>query len=594
MSEWLRPPYLFLAGGGLLAGAYYYTHPDNSQPNLAKEYDFIVVGGGSAGAAVAARLSENPRFTVLLVEAGPDDTLTQIHIPGASYKLQRDERVDWMHRVRNEPVAGADTKRTHNWPRGKVLGGCSSMNYMLWVRGNREDFDSWEREGCDGWGYDDVLPYMKKLEDYKGPSSEFRGKGGPIKADVLGGLEPTTIGRAIYDAFVDIGVDENPDYNGESQDGVSFYQHNTFKGKRQSTAAAYVHQNTHRPNFTVLTQAHVTRIIVENGIAVGVEFHRVTSDSHSPVTESIRCRKEVILSAGSINSPHLLLLSGIGPRNDLLKHGIECLVNLPSVGKNLQDHLIVPNLYETYEKQGHSLDGDQTIGNAANYFVTGGGPFATTGVEVNGFIKTNPNMLTPDIQIVSIAVLPNDHVAKNVGYKENPFAGHEIGFSIAPVLLHPQSRGSVSLFSSNPFDHPLIVANYLTEEEDIRSLCEGTKLIRKAMESPKIKPYIKQQLQNPDQVGKWGHLNSAAEIRGSVMENAFTLYHPVGTCKMGKSDDPTTVVDSQLRVKGVQGLRVVDASIMPTVTSGNTNIPSIMIGEKAADLIKATYPSPKL
>eukprot|EP01130_Rhizamoeba_saxonica_P010662 TRINITY_DN4392_c0_g1_i1.p1 TRINITY_DN4392_c0_g1~~TRINITY_DN4392_c0_g1_i1.p1 ORF type:complete len:606 (-),score=133.39 TRINITY_DN4392_c0_g1_i1:32-1849(-) len=572
-----------------LASYLYWSIPDNSNVPLKKSYDYIIVGAGPAGCALASRLSEDPDVNVLVLEAGFNDTRKEIQPVGGCFHLQRTE-IDWNYRVRDEPVTG---DRVHNWTRGKVLGGCSSTNFMLFVRGAKEDFDKWANLGCDGWSYDDVLPYFKKLEDYEGEENEYRSKGGPMPCREF----PTKLeGSKLWmQALEEIGVKRNPDYNGEEMLGSYFFQTNTRNGSRVSAAAAYLHETMVRPNVDVRTMAQVSKVLLdENNKAVGVEFHPLYyssmkdffnfEQSEPGPTQSVFTKREVILSAGAIGSPQILLLSGIGPREDLELVDVPCLHDLPGVGKNLIDHIIVGERWSTYKKLGVLLR-DDTVYNRLKYFTTASGPLTTHAVETGAFLKSKEGIEQPDIQLHLVSGIPHGLAYDNFNIV-NPYPVEEIGISANTTLVQPKSVGYIKLFSNDPFDHPVIRANYLTHEDDFQAVMFGMRLVREMIfKTETFDGIIKKNLYDPTIAHPY---NSDEYLREYIIKNAVTLYHPVGTCKMGT--DENAVVDPQtLKVYGTSGLRVVDASIMPSIVSGNTNIPTVMIGEKAADMIKADY-----
>jgi len=580
---------------------------DHSNTAIQNEYDYIVVGGGSAGCAIATRLSEDQSKRVLLIEAGVDDNKLSIHMPLTCGLLQNTE-VDWKYRVYDDPQTG---DRVHFWPRGKVLGGSSSINYMVAVRGNKEDYNEWQKLGNEGWSYEDVLPYFKKIEDYPKGDPKYRGVNGPIHiSDFTGEIIPIT--NLFVKGSNEYGLPENKDYNGESQIGVSLLQANIKDGLRQSTAVTYITQAEDRRNLHILTLAQVTKILIEDGKATGVIFQKLNFSKIRSLIgyaqvppgppQTVRARREIVISGGAIGSPQLLLLSGIGPREELESFGIECKVNLPGVGQNLQDHLCIFDRYVTDQKYSISKQ-DKNLKNVLQYYLFKSGVGTTTGVESNAFLKTetnkekekdiDPNGLRPDIQIHFISGLGNDDTSKNMNqlsfFGDNQ--GYDHGYIFAPTLLRPKSRGYVRLHTNNPFDQPIIQPNYLNHEEDFRSLMDAMEICKKISESPSmskvtIKRLIDKSILYPS--------NSEEYLREYILRYCVTLYHPVGTCKMGPDSDPMAVVDSTLKVKGIKGLRVADASIMPTLICGNTNFPTIMIGEKVSDLIKLEHPPSKL
>jgi choline dehydrogenase len=520
-----------------------------------KTYDYIIVGAGSAGCVLAARLTENSSAKVLLLEAGGPDTAREIRIPAAFSKLFK-TAVDWNYSTEPEPYLN---NRKLYWPRGKVLGGSSSINAMIYIRGNAADYDGWKNLGNDGWGFADVLPYFKKSENRERAPSEFHGAGGPLNVADLELINPLT--RAFLAGAKEIGLAENTDFNGATQYGVGIYEVTQKKRQRHSAADAYLRPALHRPNLKVVSQAHVTRVLVENGRAVGVAFLR------NGKTEEAHAAGEVILAGGTVNSPQLLLLSGIGPADQLARLGIPAVHDLPGVGANLQDHPMVSVGYLC--TQPVSLDGAETLANLLRYLVLKKGPLTSNVAEAGLFTRSREGLDVPDIQLLFGPAYYRGHGLMR--RKENCF-----GFG--PTLITPQSRGSVSLRSANPLDAPAIRANYLSTDTDLRTLIAGVRLARSIAHTRAFDPY------RGEEIHPGANATGDADIAEFLRREVETLYHPVGTCKMG--NDPLAVVDPRLRVRGIAGLRVVDASIMPVVPAGNTNAPTIMIAEKAADMIR--------
>jgi choline dehydrogenase len=499
--------------------------------------DYIIVGAGSAGCVLANRLTENPRTSVALLEAGGSDTKPEIHIPAQWTQLWQTE-VDW--RYFTEPQAHLHQRKIYS-PRGKVLGGTSSLNAMMYIRGNAWDYDQWEKLGNAGWGFADVLPYFKKSENQERGASEFHGLGGLLNVADL--LEPHPVCRAFVEAAAELGIPRNDDFNGARQEGVGLAQVNQKDGKRHSTAAAFLKPAMQRSNLTVETHAHVTRLVFEGKRVIGVTY------IHQGAVHQIHAEKEVILCGGSINSPQILLLSGIGPAEQLRAHEIPVIVDLPGVGQNLQDHVQATVCTLVAHK--------------------GPLPDSSNRVEGNLFIKTRSDLPAPDLQMLFGAFPASDDSGRPADSTECQFVS---------ILLRPENRGSLSLASSDPLAPPLIQPNYLDRETDIQVLIEGCKLARRIGRASALSIFGGIEIQP----GGW--LQTDDGWRAFIRETANTVFHPVGTCKMGS--DSLAVVDASLQVHGVQGLRVADASVMPTIVSGNTNAPVIMIAEKAADLIK--------
>jgi choline dehydrogenase-like flavoprotein len=524
-----------------------------TQPN---SYDYIIVGAGSAGCVLASRLSEDPHARVLLLEAGGPDRRREIRIPAAYSKLFK-SALDWNFST--EPEPHLHNRRLY-WPRGKVLGGSSAINAMIYIRGNRLDYDHWASLGNDGWSFADVLPYFKKSENQERGASEFHGVGGPLCISDLRCVNPLT--RFFLDAANELGFAANPDFNGAMQLGAGLYQVTQKNGSRHSAADAFLKASMSRPNLHVLTATHATRILIENHRAIGVEFAR-----HG-ATETARAEREVILCSGAVNSPQLLLLSGIGPADELARIGIRVIHNLPGVGKNLQDHPMVSAGYLCTKPI--TLQGADSLRNLLQYFVLKRGPLTSNVAEAGIFINTRNDSPTPDLQILFGPVYYVNHGFEKI--KE-----HAFGF--APTLIAPESRGEITLRSANPLDAPAIRANYLACESDLRVMMEGLRTVLRLAESKPFDAFRGARLHPAPQASTDSHF---AEF---LRNNLQTLYHPAGTCKMGS--DSMAVVDSRLRVRGIERLRVADASIMPRVIAGNTNAPAIMIAEKAADMIRA-------
>jgi len=496
--------------------------------------------------------------------------------------------VDWNYKAHSELLK----TKVQSWPKGKTLGGSSSINWMLFVRGNANDYNNWEKMGCEGWGFSHLLPYFKKLENYAGDASEYRGKGGPMPANPVSHTYP--MDDMFVKASKEYGLETLKDYNAENQLGASPAQVNIDGGQRKSTATVYLEPVLNRPNLTVLTEAHITRIVTENGKAVGVEFVRTQNPS---VIEKAKAKTEVILSAGAIASPHILLLSGIGPRKQLEQFKISVIKDLPGVGENLIDHIVNCESWETHENHGLSVT-NLGLKDLFQYQFFKTGQLTQTALNSMAFLNTKLNVdNVPDIQLHfcsglvqpsldtglwddkggAFAMWDSDHTPEIPTYPKK-------GLTIVTTLLHPKSKGSVQLWNRDPLIQPLITSNFLKDPNDVDVLVEGTKIARNIIQDTKtfdgkIKGFIRDsRIPYPSESDDY--------IKARLFNHAATVYHPVGTCKMGPASDPMAVVDSRLRVYGVKGLRIVDTSIMPTLPSGNTHVPTIMVAEKAADMIK--------
>jgi choline dehydrogenase len=526
------------------------------------EYDYIIVGAGSAGCVLANRLSADGKNSVLLLEAGPEDTNFWIHVPLGYGKLFKDKSVNWMYQT--EPEPGLDG-RTVFQPRGKVLGGSSSINGLLYVRGQHQDYDRWRQRGNAGWGYDDVLPYFKKAENQQRGADDFHGVGGPLPVSDSRHADP--LSDAFIAAAAETGIPTNRDFNGATQEGAGWFQTTTRRGRRASAAFSYLRPAKSRRNLHIETSAQAQRILFEGRRARGVEYRQGST------IKTAQARKEILVSSGAYNSPQLLQLSGVGPADLLTKHGIGVVLDAPGVGNDLQDHMQVRVVMRCAKK----ITLNDVVNNPVRQMMTGvqyalsrTGPLTIAAGTTGAFFKTNPRLATPDIQIHFLPFSTD-----KMGEKLHSFSG----FTASVCQLRPDSRGSLCIKSADPAVPPEIRINYLATETDRTANVEGLKILRKILHAPALKPYVVDEYDPGPKVTTDEQLLAYCRQRGS------TIYHPTSTCRMG--NDPLAVVDPRLRVRGIEGLRVVDASIMPDLVSGNTNAPIIMIAEKASDMILA-------
>ncbi|MBG6175958.1 choline dehydrogenase-like flavoprotein [Labrenzia sp. EL_208] len=526
---------------------------------MEKGYDFIIIGGGSAGSVLAARLTENPDVSVLLLEAGGHDRHPFYHVPAGFAKMTKGIGSWGWQTVPQKHMRD----RVFNYTQARVIGGGSAINAQIYTRGNALDYDEWRQMGCDGWGYEDVLPYYRKAEDNDTYNNRYHGQGGPL--GVSKPCAPLPICDAYFKAAAELGIPRNEDVTGEKQDGVAYYQLTQKNARRSSAAMAYLAPNRHRKNLHVKTGAPVRRIVVENGTATGVDLidgSRLTASA------------EVILSSGSIGSPRLLQLSGIGPADHLKDLGIEVVCDQPEVGANLQDHLDLycicevsgPHTYDRYAKLHWSaLAGLQ-------YLFTRRGPVSSSLFETGGFWYADPEARSPDLQF---------HLGLGTGIESGVASMPDGGVTLNSCYLRPRSRGSVRLQSANPNDAPLIDPNYLQDPRDREMSIRGLKLTQEILAQGPLEQFIKaERLPGPGVTTDEDYFNF-------ICEHSKTSHHPAGTCRMGPDDQ--AVLDPRLRIKGLDRLRVIDASVMPTVVSSNTNAAAIMIGEKGADMIRQDH-----
>jgi choline dehydrogenase len=524
------------------------------------EVDYLVIGGGSAGCVVASRLSEDPSVSVGLLEIGARNDSVLVNWPAGYAKLQGEKfRWEWMT-VPQKHLGD----RPMLFPQGKILGGGSTVNSMVYIRGNRRDYDAWAALGNEGWSYEDLLPYFKRSEDNERFCDGYHGIDGPL--GVADQRYPIDLTRHFVRAAQESGIAYTPDFNGAHQYGVGFYQVTQRNVRRSSSAIAFLYPAMSRQNLKVETKVRVTRVVIENGRAVGAEV--LFDGSNRPAT--IRARREVIVSCGAINSPKLLLLSGVGPADELRKRGVAPVLDLPGVGKNLQDHMDVyccTSLSKPLSYNGHDT-GLKMIRHGVEFLMFGTGAVSSNVCEGGAFVSTTGDNDWPDIQMHFLPAFVIDHGRVKVD-------GH--GMTLNTAYLRPESRGEVTLASSNPMDEPLIDPNYLSAPEDLRHSIDGFRLAREILSQSSLASITKTEYL------PGANVRTDAEIAAYIREYGKTDFHPAGTCKMGQ--DAMAVVDADLKVKGIDGLRVIDASVMPTVVSGNTNAASIMIGERGSDAV---------
>ena len=532
------------------------------------DFDYIIVGGGSSGATLAGRLSSNPSVKVLLLEAGPSDGSLKIKVPLGYGSLFYDQKFNWKYET--EPEAELNGRKMY-WPRGKVLGGSSAINAMVYVRGHQNDFKDWEKV-APSWSWSNVEPLFKKIEAWKGKSSSARGSSGPVGvSNVERDVHPLT--NKYLEAGQELGFPLNSDYNGSHMEGVSVYQTTIANGLRVSSASAYISKRNSGRNLRVITNAHVTKLIFDGRRAIGVCFSQGNRET------TVLTDGEVILSAGALNSPHLLYLSGLGPANELQPHGISVLQDMPHVGRHLQDHIgvdftLAVNRPSLNQKLRPVL-GKFLVG--LEYLFFKSGPLAMSLNQAGGFVKSDPSLEIPDLQLyfspLSYSTAPQ---GKRPLMSPDPYPAVRLGFN----PTKPTSEGWISLKSSDPFESPKFVGNYLSTEEDKKVMISGMHLMRKFLKTKAMRDIVEEEL------SPGSDFNDDKSFMDFARSEGGTVFHQCGTCRMGK-DISSSVVDESLKVHGIDGLRVADASIFPRITTGNTNAPSIMVGEKAADIILA-------
>jgi len=526
----------------------------------ASEFDYVIVGAGSAGCVLANRLSANGKHSVLLLEAGPKDKNIWIHVPLGYGKLFKEKTVNWMYQTEPEPGLGG---RQVFQPRGKVLGGSSSINGLLYVRGQHEDYDRWRQRGNTGWGYDDVLPYFKKAENQGRGADDYHGVGGPLPVSDWRHADP--LSEAFVAAAVETGIPFNRDFNGAAQEGAGFFQTTTRRGWRASAAVAYLRPAKGRRNLHVATEALAERIVFEGRRAVAVEYRQ------GGQPRKARARREILVCGGAYNSPQLLQLSGVGPAKLLKTHGIDVVLDALGVGNDLQDHMQVrvvtrcAKAITLNDIVNHPL---RRIWAGVHFAALRKGPLTIAAGTSGAFFRTSPRLATPDIQIHFIP-FSTDKMGENL----HLFSG----FTASVCQLRPESRGSLTIRSADPTVPPEIRINYLATETDRAAVVDGIKILRKILAAPALKSYCVEEAYPGSKV------TSDDDLLDYCRKTGSTVYHPTSTCRMG--NDPLAVVDQRLRVRGIEALRVVDASIMPDLVSGNTNAPVIMIAEKASDMI---------
>ena len=535
-------------------------------------FDYIIVGGGSAGCVLASRLSADPALSVCLLEAGPADTSPLIRVPLGIVGLMMSKKLNWQYFT--EPQQALDGRRLF-WPRGKTLGGSSSTNAMIYTRGNRADYDHWAALGNPGWGWADVLPLFLRSEHHEGGASALHGSGGPLNVAAL--RSPNVLSRTFIAAAMEAGFPFNEDFNGSEQEGVNCYEVTQKNGERWSAARAFLHPALERPNLTVLTGALAERVLFDGRRAAGVAYRRAGAVTH------IAARREVLLAGGAINSPQLLMLSGIGEPQQLARHGIALRQALPGVGRNLQDHLDVLVVHRCRRPVSLGLSVrtlPAQFKRLYDYLAHRSGALTSNSAEAGGFVRSTPQQPLPDLQFHFTPARLDGH-ARTLRSAAFTLWGH--GYALHACPLRPASRGHITLRSADAGAAPLIDPNYLAERVDLQAMLDCVRAARRVLAAAPFDAY------RGAEIFPGAAIQTDADIEAFVRRKAETIYHPVGTCKMGA--DPMAVVDHRLHVHGVEGLRVIDASIMPTLIAGNTNAPTMMIAEKGADMILATAPA---
>ncbi|WP_262694848.1 GMC family oxidoreductase [Kordiimonas aquimaris] len=533
---------------------------------MRKQFDYIVVGGGSAGCALAARLSENSNITVALVEAGKRSGGLKVDVPGLLSKVVPPNPMNWNYWT--EPQKHLNNRKLY-WPRGKVMGGSSAINGMIYIRGHARDYDEWAQLGCKGWSYDDVLPYFKKSEGSDRPDDPYHKGDGPLKVSQRTSVNP--LNEAFLAAGGQMRLPFTGDFNGENQEGVGWFDQTIRNGRRQTTAKTYLAEAAGRENLTIIADTQVQRLTLSGKTVTGVEI------TTGGTIDNLVAAKEVILCGGAINSPQLLQLSGIGNAEDIMSVGLPLLHELPGVGRNMQDHLDM--LVAAHLKQPVSLIRYQSprraIGELAKWFMKKPGVLSDVVLPVGAFVKTDKALERPDIQF---------HILLGMADKPHGFAKpHEHGFGVHVCQLRPRSRGTISLASDNPLVPAKINPNYLADPDDMRVMLAGIKMARQLIHQPALADFIEKEKAPLTGV----HLDDEEAMIEIIRSESETIYHPVGSCSMGPPDNKNSVVDPSLKVIGLNGIRVADASIMPCLIGGNTNAPTIMIAEKCADMIKS-------